>query len=149
MNKHTTSLTIPSQLDRAHTALVQASTDFERLMIRDQAKAYEAAAKILKRRDIQKQASILVQDAERAVSKANPPKPEGRPGHTVVQDNGMSESVSGALIRHDTTRPRRPERARLSAGHRRPGRRTAHPREGEAGQDGRSVCQSERGTGGA
>ena len=32
----TTALTIPSQLDRAHTALAQASSDFERITIRDQ-----------------------------------------------------------------------------------------------------------------
>ena len=77
MPQSTTSLTIPSQLDRAHTALAQASTDFERITIRDQAKAVEAAAAILDRRDIQVQASVLVQRAERAISKANPPKPEG------------------------------------------------------------------------
>ena len=70
----TTALTIPSQLDRAHTALAQASSDFERITIRDQAKAVEAAAEILNRRDIQVQASVLVQRAERAIAKANPPK---------------------------------------------------------------------------
>ena len=79
----TTPFTIPTQLDRAHTALVGASTDFERLMIRDQAKAYQAAAAIMNRRDIQVQASVLVQRAERAISKANPPAKVGR-GHKIV-----------------------------------------------------------------
>ena len=86
MPQSTTSLTIPSQLDRAHTALAQASTDFERLTIRDQAKAYQAAAEILNRRDIQVQASVLVQRAEREISKANPPKPP--PGRSVVLGDG-------------------------------------------------------------
>ena len=82
----TTALAIPSQLDRAHTALARASTDFERIRIRDQSKAVEAAAAILKRRDIQVQASVLVQRAEREIAKANPPKTRtetGR-GHKLV-----------------------------------------------------------------
>lgn len=84
MPQSTTSLTIPSQLDRAHTALAEVSTDFERLMIRDQAKAYQAAAEILDRREIQVQASVLVQRAERAISKANPPLKRGpRPDNFV------------------------------------------------------------------
>ena len=80
MPQSTTALTIPSQLDRAHVALAQASTDFERITIRDQAKAVEAAAAILNRRDIQTQASVLVQRAERAISKANPPIPPAESG---------------------------------------------------------------------
>ena len=93
MSKSTTALTIPSQLDRAHTALARASTDFERLTIRDQARAYQAAAEILNRRDIQVQASVLVQRAERAISKANPPLPDGRPGHSVPLEDAMSRST--------------------------------------------------------
>ena len=60
-------------------------------------------AEILNRRDIQVQASVLVQRAERAISKANPPKPEGGPGRgikTVTPDHGFSESVSGDVLRH-------------------------------------------------
>ena len=106
MPQSTTALTIPLQLDRAHTALAQASTDFERLRIRDQAKAYQAAAKILGYREIQVQASVLVQDAERAVAKANPPESateRGRHGGSgkkaVMPDNGLSEIVSGRVLR--------------------------------------------------
>ena len=44
-----------------------------RVKIRDNAKAVEAASAILKRKDIQVQAANLVQDAERAIAKANPP----------------------------------------------------------------------------
>ena len=98
MPQSTTQLTIPSQLDRAHTALARASTDFERLTIRNQAKAVEAAAEILNRRDIQVQASVLVQRAERAISKANPPIPPaerspGRKGNTVAQGDGIPSTT--------------------------------------------------------
>ena len=87
-------LTIPSQLDRARAALARASTDFERLTIRDQAKAYQAAAAILNRRDIQVQASVLVQRAERAISKANPPLPRGGP-----PDRGKQLSPGGTIAK--------------------------------------------------
>lgn len=95
MPQSTTALTIPSQLDRAQDALAQASTDFERLTIRDQAKAYQAAAEILNRRDIQVQASVLVQRAERAISKANPPAPPGR-----GKKRSLDEHISPEQVRH-------------------------------------------------
>ena len=59
----------------AHFALQQANDDFERLAIRDQARAAQAAAKILGLRDIQVQASEIVARAERAIVIANPPMP--------------------------------------------------------------------------
>ena len=59
----------------AHFALKQANDDFERLAIRDSARAAQAAAKILGLRDIQVQASEIVARAERAIVIANPPKP--------------------------------------------------------------------------
>ena len=65
--------TIITQLDEARYALSNAQHDFERLRLRNQARTVEAAAKIWNRRDIQVQASILVQQAERAIAKANPP----------------------------------------------------------------------------
>ena len=64
-------------LDQAYLALREARTDFERLQIRDQARAAQAAAEILKRRDIQVEASILVAAAERAIAAVNPPE-QGR-----------------------------------------------------------------------
>ena len=70
-------LTIVVGVDRARAALAEARTDFERLRIRDHAKALQEAAAILKRRDIQTEASILVCDCERAIAKANPsPTPQ-------------------------------------------------------------------------
>ena len=59
----------------AYFALQQANDDFERLAIRDSARAAQAAAKILGLRDIQVQASEIVARAERAIVIANPPMP--------------------------------------------------------------------------
>ena len=64
---------IPAKLDVAKRALEEATTDWERVDIRDYARAVAAATAILKRKDIQVQAANLVQDAERAIEKANPP----------------------------------------------------------------------------
>lgn len=66
-----------SFLDTASSSLESAKTDFERLCIRDTAAAVKAAALILGKRDVQVQASILIQRAEREVAKANPSKGVG------------------------------------------------------------------------
>ena len=81
-------------VERAYVALRDARNDFERLIVRDQARAAVAAAAILKRRDIQTEASVLVATAEREIAKANPPTPPeerspGRGGNTVVRDDGI------------------------------------------------------------
>ena len=60
-------------VDRGRRALMEARDDFARLRIRDEARAIKAAAEVLKRKDIQTCASVLVQDAERMIAKANPP----------------------------------------------------------------------------
>ena len=65
---------ILDRIDDGRAYLVRAANDFERLQIRDSAKALQIAAEILNRRDIQVEASMLVMDAERAIAKANPPK---------------------------------------------------------------------------
>ena len=69
----------------AQIALAAANTDFERLAIRDQAKAAQEAAKILGLRDIQVSASEIVARAERAVVKANPPVPPAQRNPTGAQ----------------------------------------------------------------
>ena len=81
-------------VERAYVALRDARNDFERLIVRDKAQAVAAAAAILKRRDIQTEASVLVATAEREIAKANPPTPPeerspGRGGNTVVRDDGI------------------------------------------------------------
>ena len=63
---------IPAKLDVAKRALVEATEDWQRIDIRDYAKAVAAATAILNRKDIQVQAANLMQDAERAIAKANP-----------------------------------------------------------------------------
>lgn len=74
-------------LDRAETALAQATDDFERLRIRDEARAAQAAAEVLGRKAIATVASILVHRAEREIAKANPALAPGRP----PKDNYVSE----------------------------------------------------------
>lgn len=75
MNKLTpveSSYEIPAKLDVAKRALAEATEDWQRIDIRNYAAAVAAATAILKRKDIQIQAANLVQDAERAIAKANP-----------------------------------------------------------------------------
>lgn len=69
---------IIDKVDQASVMLAQASNDYERLYVRDQAKAAMAAAHVLKLHDVVKRASIMVQRAERAIAKANPPQPGKR-----------------------------------------------------------------------
>jgi len=63
-----------AKLDVAQRALAEATDDWQRIDIRDYAKAIAVASEILNRRDIQVHAANLVQDAERAIAKANPPE---------------------------------------------------------------------------
>ena len=64
---------LPAKLDVAKRALAEATDDWQRIDIRDYAKAVQAASEVLKRKDIQVQAANLVMDAERAIAKSNPP----------------------------------------------------------------------------
>ena len=89
---------LPVLLDRGHQALVAASNDFERVRVRDGAKAVQAAAEVLKRKDIQVVASLLVCDAERAIAKANPPPTPSESGARkgqkgVVPDNTLPQQT--------------------------------------------------------
>ena len=91
---HERSLAIVQGIEQAYSTLRAANGDFGRLIVRDQARAAVAAAAILKRRDIQTEASVLVATAEREIAKANPPTPPeerspGRGGNTVVRDDGI------------------------------------------------------------
>lgn len=60
------------QLTQASDLLVQATSDFERMRVRDAAAGVKAAASILRRRDIEVSASILIADAEREIARAHP-----------------------------------------------------------------------------
>ena len=63
---------LPTNLNIAKQALIDAAHNWQRVQIRDNARAIEAAAAILKRKDIQVQAANLVQEVERAIAKAAP-----------------------------------------------------------------------------
>ena len=89
---------LPALLDAGCRAIAEARDDFERLLLRDSAKAVVAAAEVVKRKDVQTAASLLVAEAERAIAKANPPKPAGRPKESVISNNAIdSESVEPAV----------------------------------------------------
>ena len=92
--------TFIESFNAAYYALQTARTDFEILQVRDQAKAVEAAAAILDRRDIQVDASILVATAERAIVVANPPLPPEEAGK-VRHDSDSTEKppVSSSNLR--------------------------------------------------
>ena len=60
-------------LERGKAVLAECRDNADRLYIRDQAKAAQAAAEVLKRKDIATTASLLVTEAERAIVQATPP----------------------------------------------------------------------------
>lgn len=103
---HEADSAIPAKLDVAKRALKEAATDWERVDIRDYARAVAAATAILQRKDIQIQAANLVQDAERAIHKANPSqqgkqnnfKNTSRPNGTEVE-SPISKSTLGKIRR--------------------------------------------------
>ena len=88
------------RLDEARHALTVARNNFERLCVRHHARAVEAAAAGLGRREIQVEASVLVQEAEREIAKANPANPGGKGTSnksSVMQDNATP--LSAGVIR--------------------------------------------------
>lgn len=68
---------LPQRLDMARKALAAARDDFARLKVRDFGRALQEAAVILNHKEIAIHAAELVQDAERAIAKANPHNPGG------------------------------------------------------------------------
>ena len=84
------------RLDRVRTELAECRTDFERVRVRDEAPlpCGKRSAAILRRRDIQTEASILVCDVERAIHKANPGRQGARTDlNLVIPDNDVSSEV--------------------------------------------------------
>ena len=89
---------LETRLASAHQMLIEARDDFERLQVRDFAKAVQEAAAILKHKAIQVQASHLVADAERAIAKANPPE-SGKRTDLVTLSNEVELPVSQGNLR--------------------------------------------------
>ena len=83
---------IPAKLDVAKRALAEATEDWQRINIRDYARAVAAATAILERKDIQVQAANLIQDAERAIAKANPPKTRYEASKTTNEKKNSEEA---------------------------------------------------------
>ena len=80
---------LEANLDRAKAALTNATTDFQRMQIRQGAEALAAAAAIMQRTDIWLNAAELVCRAERAIHKANPPAKGGRGNKGMFQKHGF------------------------------------------------------------
>lgn len=91
-------------LDRGRQALAEARTDVERVSIRNQARAAELAASVLKLREIEVSASILKADCERAIAAANPPVPPAE--RNPSGSNTPVAPVQQALPRSELTRIR-------------------------------------------
>ena len=87
---HPTPEGVIAAVDRGRQELIAARDDFERIAVRDHAAAAAAAAKVLKLRDVQTVASVLVADAERAIAAANPPQGRGKGRkNTVPQEDSI------------------------------------------------------------
>lgn len=94
---------IPAKLDVARRALAEATEDWQRIDIRDYARAVAAASAILERKDIQVQAANLVQDAERAIVKANPPGSRLVSSRLSQQSQEIDEEMSEHASRKQPT----------------------------------------------
>ena len=104
----TTARNLPAMvavLERGHAALAEANTNLERERIRGEAATIEAYAKeVVKRRDLQTLASVLVMDAERVLAKKNPPLPPteygAMKGKKGIEDSKPFSSAELASMRH-------------------------------------------------
>ena len=94
---------IPAKLDVARRALAEATEDWQRIEIRDYARAVAAATAILERKDIQVQAANLVQDAERAIVKANPPGSRLASARLNQQGKGSNPEISDSRVHEQPT----------------------------------------------
>ena len=86
--------TMRVRMEAIHRELMAATDDFTRVRIRDEARAAAEAAAILGYREIQVYATVLVQDAEREIVKANPPllpTQRGRGNKIVIRDNDFTD----------------------------------------------------------
>lgn len=62
-----------ANIERGEQALAAAETDYERLQVRDAARAAQVITMIMGRRKLVRRFSVLVQRAERAIAQVNPP----------------------------------------------------------------------------
>ena len=93
------SVPLPALLDAGHRALAQATTDIERLRVRDTARAAEAAARVLRRTDVVVEASVLVQTAERAIAEAHPAMEARDAGGRGGRGNRAENDIDPKILR--------------------------------------------------
>ena len=94
------------RMEQARMLLAEATDDFTRLRIRDEARAVEAAAAVLHLSEVQITASHLIQRAERAIAFANEPVlqmvekrfKDGRTGFQKIPAFPAREGISKAAI---------------------------------------------------
>jgi len=105
---------ITLQLQAASKALGLASTDFERVKLRDNAKALAAAAAILRHKEVQNKATALMHLANIAIIKANPPNVTGRPKKEEEKSREAYPDFFGQSIR-DTRKVYGTDETKLNA----------------------------------
>ena len=86
---------IINKVNQASAMLAQASDDYERLYVRNYAQAAMDVADRMELDNIVRLASVMVQRAERAIAKANPPNPRGGSPH-----RAKSQDDDEALRQH-------------------------------------------------
>ena len=92
-----------ANLNELETRLAAANNDAGRMEVRDAARAAQVVAAATGRQELVRQFSVLVQRAERAIAKANPPRPRG----------GDRQSTSGDRLTPNESN----ERSRFRAAH--------------------------------
>ena len=90
-----------ANIERGESALAAAETDYERLEVRDAARAAQVVTAALGRRNLVKRFSVLVSRAERAIAKANPPDNRGGRGNRITDDTVSRTDLSRMRQAHD------------------------------------------------
>ena len=94
-------------------ALAEATTDYERIEIRDWAKKLYAMGEILNRKDIQVLAANLIMAVEREIAKANPPETASESGMRGGRGN-IKGVTRGHTLSNDVLRKMRQAHDNLS-----------------------------------
>lgn len=87
-----------ANIERGEQALEAAENDYQRLEVRDAARAAQVVTAVMGRKHLVRRFSVLVQRAERAIAKANPPMPyheRGILGNDIK--NGRADKVEAII----------------------------------------------------
>ncbi len=91
-----------ANLDQGENALAAAETDYERLQVRDAARAAQVITAVMGRRKLVRRFSVLVQRAERAIAQANPPM-SFQESQALGQQAKNGEYTSGDYLKGGTS----------------------------------------------